>query len=100
MDALRQEFQQWEKEFNAQTAKMIDQAEYNRPDNFYLMFDTPSDAQRALKLIEEYRQYDSRFVRMTDFKPDSKRDVGIEIDFDKSAKNTKDDMIVFLRNTT
>ncbi len=48
MDLRKHEFEQWEKESRAQLERRIgraSQAEYHRPDNFYLMFLTPADAQ-------------------------------------------------------
>ncbi len=97
MSLSKQEFEDWEKKFNAETEKIIGSAEYHRPLKLFLMFSTQLEAKKALELITKYREQDSRFYRMTSFNQDTNRNVGIEIDFDKSSKHTQDDMITFFK---
>jgi hypothetical protein len=93
----KQELDKLQNNFQADLGKKISASEYHSPDNFFLMFENSSTAEKAMKLIEEYRQADSRLARLTNFKNDPNRTEGIELDFDKTEKATKDNLIAFFK---
>lgn len=70
------------------------------PERLYFIFADRAQQERALKLVEEYRQTEDAFTYLTNWKPNFERrpDVGVELDFSRQSEGLEEKVKRFFLN--
>lgn len=91
-----EEFVAKQKERNGMAYKYSAE-ERNKPHDEYLVFSSPSDKEKALKLIEEYRQIDEAFKFLDNWGDVPSQESGLKLSFTKSPEDNIQKVEEFFR---